>query len=309
MASSFSRKYHRFLDRLRRGFEPGDYRDVKRRLEATQATLGHLTALLYPDAVDARSAKEFYRSRELRLRSQHGEDGLLLHLFSRVGAGPKTFVEFGVQDGRQCCSASLVETFGWRGLMIEADREDAAAIERHYRGALGLSPDRLTVVNDFVTAENIDALISGAGFTGEIGLLSIDVDGNDYWIWKAIRSIQPRVVAIEYNASLPAGRPLVIRYDPGFVRASSEPASFYHGASLAALAGLGARKGYAFVCCDSSGVNAFFVRRDLIHEGLPCLTPQDAYYPLAARASFGPPATQYEAISHRPFETDGLEVA
>jgi hypothetical protein len=303
MASAFTRKYHALLDGLRRGFQPADYRANRRRLAAAEEAIRRLAALHYPSVVNADHVKDFYRSRELGLRSQYGEDGLLLYLFSKVGTPTRRFVEFGVQDGRQCCSASLLADFGWNGLMIEGNPRDAAAIGRHYREEHGIGPDRLTVVHAFVTSENINALIGGAGLTGEIDLLSIDVDGNDYWIWRAIDVVRPRVVVVEYNASLPADRPLVIRYDPQFVRASTEPESFYHGASLAAFAELGRRKGYSLVCCDSSGVNAYFVRDDARPADLRCLTPAEAYYPLAARSRFGPPARQYEAIAGRPFET------
>jgi hypothetical protein len=110
-----------------------------------------------------------------------------------------------------------------------------------------------------VTAENINELLSRAGFTGEIDLLSIDIDFNDYWVWKAVEAARPRVVVIEYNAALRPPMSLVVPYSPDRMMSGGN----YFGASLEALVRLGRAKGYRIVGCSFAGVNAFFVRDDL----------------------------------------------
>jgi hypothetical protein len=191
-----------------------------------------------------------------KLYSQNDEDGIIQEVFRRIGMTDRTFVEFGVATGAECNTAKLLIE-GWRGLWIEAKADNADAIRRRF--APFLEDGRLTLKQDLVTAENIDALITAGGLTGEIDLIGIDIDYNDYWVWKAITAVRPRVVVIEYNASLRPPLSLTVPYDP---RASWDGSNFY-GASLEALVGLGADKGYRIVGCSIAGVNAFFVRADL----------------------------------------------
>ena len=125
-----------------------------------------------------------------------------------------------------------------------------------------------------VTAENFTGILHEAGVPRDFDLLSLDIDGNDFWVWKAFTGFSPRVVAIEYNASVPPGQPWVMPYDPQYAWRGSRR----FGASLAALAALGREKGYALVGCDSSGVNAFFVRRDLCGAHFPAPEGGAAYH-------------------------------
>jgi len=190
-----------------------------------------------------------------KLYSQNDEDGIIQEVFRRIGVTHHTFVEFGVEAGVECNSAKLLIE-GWRGLWIEAKPENAAAIRRRFSPFL--QDGRLTLRQSRVTAENIDGLLADAGFDGEIDLLGIDIDYNDYWVWKAITA-RPRAVVIEYNASLRPPLSLTVPYDP---EGSWDGSNFY-GASLEALTRLGADKGYRLVGCSIAGVNAFFVRADL----------------------------------------------
>lgn len=188
--------------------------------------------------------------------SQNDEDGIILEIFRRIGERDRRFVEFGVQTGAECNTALLLMA-GWSGLWLEGSGRYVREARRIHRPAL--DEGRLTVRETMVTAENIDALISEwAGGPGEIDLLSIDIDGNDYWVWQAIETVRPRVVAIEYNAVYPPPVEFVVAYDP----AAAWDHTNYHGASLSALEALGARKGYALVGCSLAGANAFFVRED-----------------------------------------------
>jgi len=197
---------------------------------------------------------------EKRYSSQNGEDGILEALFAAIGTTNRSFVEFGVEDGSVCNTRRLRER-GWSGLQMDPRDPPAPGVSR-----------------EFVTAENIESLLDKHGVPAEPDLLSIDVDGNDWWIWKAIVSRRPRVVAIEYNAGLRPPESRTIAYDPAFRWDGTD----YFGASLAALASLGREKGYALAGCDSRGVNAFFVRGDLYAGRFVPRSVAECWRPLAA---------------------------
>ena len=208
-----------------------------------------------------------------KVYSQNDEDGIIAEIFRRIGTTSRAFVEFGVETGVECNTARLLVE-GWRGLWIESNAASAAAIRRDF--APFIAGGKLALQESLVTAENINALIGQAGFSGEIDLLSIDIDGNDYWVWKAIDVVDPRVVAIEYNATLRPPMTLVVPY-----RADARwDGSNHYGASLEALVRLAAVKNYRLVGCSIAGVNAFFVRADLAADRfLEPATAQGHYEP------------------------------
>jgi len=208
-----------------------------------------------------------------KVYSQHDEDGIIQEIFRRVGVSNRTFIEFGVETGIECNTVKLLIE-GWRGLWIEANAQSGKAIGSTF--AEFTKDRRLTLLQSFVTAENIDALIGNAGLQGEIDLLSIDIDFNDYWVWKAIATISPRVVVIEYNAGLRPPLSLTVPYQPN--RAGD--GTNYFGASLEALVRLGKTKAYRLVGCNISGSNAFFVREDLCADHfLEPATAEEHYEP------------------------------
>jgi hypothetical protein len=188
--------------------------------------------------------------------SQNDEDGIIQEIFRRIGTASRSFVEFGVQNGFECNTAKLLIE-GWRGLWIESNPRAVAEMRSHFQGFI--AGGRLTLVEKMVTAENINATLEQAGVTGEIDLLSVDIDNNDYWVWKAIEVINPRVVVVEYNCALRPPLSLVVPYDPKAAWGGGN----YFGASLNALVELGRAKGYRIVGCCFAGVNSFFVREDL----------------------------------------------
>ena len=166
------------------------------------------------------------------------------------------FIEFGVQDGTECNSVLLLMA-GWSGLWLEADGAAVAQIRELFRPFI--DADRLRIVEARVAPDTINALLSDEG---DVDLLSIDTDYHDFWLWSALEAIRPRVVVIEYNATLKPPLSVTIPYDP----AERWDGSSYFGASLSALEKLGRQKGYALVGCCFSGVNAFFVRQDLVGD-------------------------------------------
>jgi len=191
-----------------------------------------------------------------KVYSQCDEDGIIQEIFRRIGTSNRAFVEFGVETGKECNSVKLLVE-GWCGLWLDGDSKCVAQIRSNFQTFI--ENRHLTVSEAFISAENINSLIEQGGVTGEVDLLSIDIDCNDYWVWKSLTVINPRVVVIEYNAALRPPLSLVIPYDPN----RSWDRTNYCGASLGALAGLGCSKGYRLVGCNFSGVNAFFVREDL----------------------------------------------
>jgi hypothetical protein len=144
-------------------------------------------------------------------------------------------------------------------LIIDGSEENIAAI----RCDPLYGRYELNAIARFITRENINALIRDNLGTGEIGLLSVDIDGNDYWVWEAISAVDPSIVVCEYNSVFGHRHALTIPYDPQFQRTLAHYSNLYFGASLPALCALAERKGYDFVGSNSAGCNAFFVRRDL----------------------------------------------
>jgi len=194
---------------------------------------------------------------ERRVHSQGGEDGVLEALFGLLGTTNRYYVEFGCGDGVQCNTAALRRR-GWQGLLMDGVSAPGAA--------------DAVIHAAWITAENIEALFDQHGVPDEPDLMSIDLDGNDYWVWRAIRR-RPRVIVAEYNANLAADRALTIPYDPQHRWAGTD----FYGASLLALVQVGREKGYTLVYCTQAGVNAFFVRDDVL--GLPRVDPEALYRP------------------------------
>jgi hypothetical protein len=236
---------------------------------------------------------------ELRVRSQNGEDGILLWLFSRIGTADRELVEIGCGDGRECNGANLVLSWAWRGVFVDADREKLHAARGFFDRTLGPRASTVTCVHARVRTDNMDGIVTAQ--TSEHGpdLLSIDVDGNDYWLWQALTARRPSVVVVEYNAAFGSERSVTVPYDPAFDRLTAHRSGLYHGASLRALAALGRRKGYLLVGCESEGVNAFFVRRDLAGD-LPEVAPDVAFRPLSVRHAPWDPEEQRALIAGLP---------
>lgn len=201
---------------------------------------------------------------EKQIYSQNGEDGIIAEIFRRIGTSTKIFVECGVSDGLECNTTALLAE-GWTGYWAEMDPHFVKVIKDKFAPLLGR---KLQLLETFLTAENVESTL--AKVPKGIDLLSIDIDGNDYWLWKAIKTIDPRVVVIEYNATYQPPISWVMSYNPEHRWNGSR----YYGASLLALTELAATKGYALVGCDLTGNNAFFIKQELVQEKF--LTPATA---------------------------------
>jgi hypothetical protein len=213
-----------------------------------------------------------FESAEFKVSSQWGEDGIIEHLVRHVPIERRIFVEFGVQDYSEANTRFLLVHRNWSGLVIDGSPQN---IDRIRQDAIYW---RFNLKSEcaFVTRDNINAIISRHGITGDIGILSVDIDGNDYWVWKAIDCISPRIVIVEYNALFGSEAAVSVPYDENFTRGRAHYSNLYWGCSLAALERLGQLKGYRLVGCNSAGNNAFFVRKDLV-ETFPVQNAVDAF--------------------------------
>jgi hypothetical protein len=248
------------------------------RIAMLQLQIGALQARL----VEQLSPDDIARA-EFRVYSQFGEDGIIQFLVQRVPIENEVFVEFGVESYRESNTRFLLEHATWRGLLIDAGE----AHKRFLEVSTLAWRTRIQAVSAFIDRDNINRLIAGAGFEGDVGLLSVDLDGNDYWVLEAIDVIAPRIVVVEYNSLFGAERAVTVPYDPGFVRSEKHYTQLYWGASLAALTRLTERKGYALVAGNRAGVNAFFVREDVLGD-IPRRTVAECWRPAQFRDARGP---------------------
>jgi len=198
--------------------------------------------------------------------SQFEEDGYLLYIFSLIGHGSKTFIEIGANDGINSNCSNLCIHFGWSGLFLEGNPVYIRRGEKFYSKHPSPYHPKPTFKQALVKRENVNELINGAGLKGDIDLLSIDIDGNDYWVWDAITQVSPRVVIIETHVEF-GMHPIVVPYDPDYMFPGKHPV--YHGASPYAMQKLAASKGYRLVVTNQLGFNHIYVRNDQGADMIP----------------------------------------
>jgi hypothetical protein len=231
-----------------------------------------LTGKLLANQVKVAGPGRELRDVEFRVFSQWGDDGIIQYLIHNVPLPNDAFVEFGVEDYQEANTRFLLLNDNWRGLIMDGGAENIARV--HHEDLYWRHD--LTAICEFISRENINQLISRAGFTGPIGLLSVDIDGNDYWVWEAIDAVDAAIVIVEYNSVFGSRKALSVPYDPKFRRTQAHPSNLFWGCSLRALCLLGEKKGYAFVGCNSNGNNAYFVKSSLA-KNLRIKTPDEGY--------------------------------
>lgn len=241
-------------------------RNMESRLERLTFDLGCVQDKLH-------AAAAFPRDCEFQVFSQGGDDGIIQRLVREVPVPERIFVEFGVQNYLESNTRFLLMKDHWSGLVIDGSQKYIDFIRRD---PICFRHD-LKAICAFVQTTNINQLLAEHLATKTIGLLSIDIDGNDYWIWKAMDAVEPAIVITEYNFRFGPSRAVTVPLDENFVRNQAHYSNIYYGASLKALWILANQKGYDLVCCNTFGNNAFWVKKDLRPASLPALTAEAAY--------------------------------
>jgi hypothetical protein len=210
-----------------------------------------------------------------RVFSQFDEDGVILFLLAVADDGPRRVVDLGAGNGVHASnSANVLLNLGFDGLLVDGDGASMAAAERFYARHPDTTERPPATTQAFLTRENVDDVVSAGGLRGEIDLLSIDVDGNDYWLWDALECVSPRFVVVEAHPEL--GRDeYVMPYQADFVWKAAPPDGRY-GASLLAFVRLGERLGYRPVGANQYGFNVFFARED-VAPALAAVSPDQLF--------------------------------
>ena len=223
-------------------------------IEQLKFVNGQILVRLQKEIIDYNNLSEL----EFKVFSQYGDDGIIQFMINKLPIKSQVFIEFGVEDYHESNTRFLLMNNNWKGLVIDGSSQNINFIKNE---SLFWRYD-LTAIHSFINAENINDIFTKNGFEGEIGILSIDIDGNDYWVWKNINTVKPAIVIAEYNSVFGAEHAITVPYIPEFERNKYHYSCLYWGASLKALNMLANEKGYYFVGCNSAGNNAYFVNND-----------------------------------------------
>jgi hypothetical protein len=228
--------------------------NFSRELDSVKILLGNIIS-----QNNKKKVEDNISSYEFSIFSQWGDDGIIDYLINNLDIKNKSFIEFGVQDYTECNTKFLLMNKNWKGLIID---EAENLINKIKNSDIYWRFD-LTAIKSFITKNNINNIFKENNFVGQVGLLSIDIDGNDYWIWDSINCVDPEIVIIEYNSRLGFEKAITIPYREDFERKKAHYSNIYYGASLKALINLGKKKNYIFIGCNSAGNNAYFIKSNL----------------------------------------------
>ncbi len=241
-----------------------------------------LLRLQYQQMLQSRMKLPSFDDVQFRAYSQTGEDGILLYVFSLLGTTNKRVVEICAGNGRECNAANLIINHGWHGLLFDGDEKNIAEANSFYSRCRETPVKKPICTQAWITADNINDLIRRAQFDGDIDLLSLDIDGNDYWIWNALDCINPRVIILEYENAWGWEHAVTQPYVEDFVWRANPLGLPSAGASLPAFVKLGRQKGYRLVGCNRMCYNAVFVRNDIGVDVLPEVETSECFnHPLA----------------------------
>ena len=223
-------------------------------------------------ANQCRNEPAFSAEREFKVFSQFGDDGRIEGLIEQINPESRVFVEFGVENYRESNTRFLLMNRNWSGLVMDSSEANIASIRREpYFWKYNLKA-RCAMID----AENINSLLSEEGIPERLGLLHIDIDGSDYWVWKAIKGYEPDIVIMEYNSVFGIDKAVTVPYAPAFDRRDAHSSNLYFGASLLALCDLALEKGYDFIGCNIAGNNAYFVKKGISDKVSP-VDPREGY--------------------------------
>ena len=303
------RKIRERLSRMaripRRWLGHPDLRSMRRKVDHLQQDVEQLLQRLHPELTAPREPMiqdPTTKVYEARGYSQNGEDGVLLHLLAEVGVVGHRIVEIGCGCGAECNSALLSCCFGWNALLFDRNGAQVEKAVQFFqsKGA----EDRVRLIHQEVQPDALDQLLETEGFSDELDVLSIDVDGFDFWLWKHLDTVRPRIVVIEVNGSYGPEVSGTVPWSPGDPHHDPyqhHARGWHHGASLRALEALGRSKGYRLVAVESTGTNAFFVREDVVTASLPEVDPRQVWHPHQVRSRRHSPDSQARSLAGLPF--------
>jgi hypothetical protein len=229
-------------------------KNLNNNIKSPKINLGKIQATLN----NSKSKIENLSEVEFQVFSQFGDDGIIQYLIDKLPITNKTFIEFGVENYTEANTRFLLINNYWSGMVMDGDASNISQIKN---GQIYSFYD-LRAIQCFITKDNINDILNSSGFKKEVGILSIDIDGNDYWVWEAIKGWEPQIIICEYNSLFGFDEPVTIPYKSEFVRGVASPFNFY-GTSLKAAYLLAKERGYFFVGCNSAGNNAYFIKEQL----------------------------------------------
>ncbi len=265
--------FRSWRQRLRRSLLPSS---LLRDIEALRIAQGRILVELNRTKVSPR-----LRDYEFKVFSQWGEDGIIQRLIATVPIANSTFIEFGIEDFSESNCRFLMINDHWRGFVLDGSQRGIAALQ----SADWLWKYDLRARCAIVTRDNVNELLQSSGFDRDLGILSIDVDGIDYWLLEALDAYSPRILIMEFNSLFGKERRISVPYDASFFRREKHYSDLYFGASLPALAYLAEKRGYSLVGTESTGTNAFFVRAALLSAEVKALAIDEAFVESRIRQS------------------------
>jgi len=219
--------------------------------------------LLTPDEMPA------FKDVGFRVYSQFEEDGILLYLFSIIGTTNKRVVEICAGDGSECMASNLIINHGWYGLLFDGNNQNVEKGNQFFASHKSIFLLPPVFKHAWITKDNIDSLIKDSGFGGEVDLLSMDIDGNDYYIMEAIQCIKPRVIICETHNVIPGNLSLTIPYRDDFNYLDGKQHIDFRSVSLLAMTKLLNKKGYRLIGAHRFGFNAIYLLNELGTEYFP----------------------------------------
>jgi len=228
------------------------------RIELEQSRI--LNGRLFASINSSKGLVEDFEKIEFSVFSQLGDDGIIQYLIEQINFPNKYFIEFGVQNYMESNTRFLLMNNNWSGLIMDGSEEFINFIKNdYYYWKYNLTAKKL-----FITKDNINQAFLEEKVPQNPGILHIDIDGNDYWIWKSIEVVNPILVIMEYNSGFGDIRPITVPYVDDFERYNCHFSGLIFGASLQSLCDLAEEKGYYFIGSNSYGNNAYFVKKEYI---------------------------------------------
>jgi hypothetical protein len=256
------RRFGRLLDTGRR------FLRLHSQLDEVKINQGRILAELNGRKTSSRIADY-----EFKVFSQSGEDGIIQFLTGNLEIRNRTFIEFGTEDFHESNCRFLLAKDGWSGFVIDGSARNMDRL----RSSAFFWRHSLNTRTAFVTRENIAEMLEESGLSKDPGILSVDIDGVDYHVLAELRDWTPSIIIVEYNALFGKARAVSVPYDPAFQRTRKHYSNLYYGASLPAFLHLLGARGYALVGANSTGNNAFFVRRELLNQRVREVSLDDGF--------------------------------